>query len=293
MSDGEGKNMIGGAIEGFLPKAGCLRSQTTGPEKVAWTEPAVMTCILPKADVCLHCEAGLGIFWKGMRRIHRLFHIRLPIAIKTVLLLLLTRRLVESTLIWLYQCFLCLHLSSTAMSRYAGSVLAQQSQWEVSRTAIFIALSVSILSAVFLPSSSSDNNIHNLAEFRIVIAWTFFSKRFDFFREHFKKTGLKMFRFRLLQVSSYSWGRPLCGIATRVIAIAGEANREIFLNDRSLDLSEGYRILVGGLPHTLRSFVEVSRVCSLSQCYHRLSWASFSLEWWTPALIISVLSYTA
>jgi len=52
-----------------------------------------------------------------------------------------------------------------------------------------------------------------LPGFVLLFAWTFFSKRYDFFREHFKKTGLKMFRFRLLQVSSYSWRRPLCGIA--------------------------------------------------------------------------------
>lgn len=30
--------------------------------------------------------------------------------------------------------------------------------------------------------------------------------------------------------------------------MAGEENRRIFLNDRSLDLREGYRILMGGIP---------------------------------------------
>jgi hypothetical protein len=33
-----------------------------------------------------------------------------------------------------------------------------------------------------------------------------------------------------------------------VIALSGEENRKIFLNDRNLDLAEGYRILSGGIP---------------------------------------------
>ena len=33
-----------------------------------------------------------------------------------------------------------------------------------------------------------------------------------------------------------------------MIAMAGEENRKIFFSDRNLDLSEGYRILLGGVP---------------------------------------------
>jgi hypothetical protein len=33
-----------------------------------------------------------------------------------------------------------------------------------------------------------------------------------------------------------------------MIAMAGEANRKVFFNDRSLSLSQGYRILLGGVP---------------------------------------------
>lgn len=89
-----------------------------------------------------------------------------------------------------------------------AKVLAHSYQLGASRTsltAIFIAiLSVAIFFIVFLSSSSSDDTkTHNLGGFYLFIAWKFFSKRYDFMRENFKKTGLKMFRFRLLQVSFY------------------------------------------------------------------------------------------
>ena len=95
------------------------------------------------------------------------------------------------------------------MSHYAGNgtfakILAQPSQWGVSSTSlttIFIALSIAALSTAF--RSSSNDNIYNLGGFRFVNAWVFFEKRYDFVRENFKKTGLKIFSFNLLQVSSY------------------------------------------------------------------------------------------
>lgn len=93
------------------------------------------------------------------------------------------------------------------MSSYPGndtstSALAQSSQWSTgntSLTAIFIALSIAVLSLLF--RSSSDDKIYKLNGFYFVTAWSFFSKRYDFLKENFKKTGLKMFRFGLLQVS--------------------------------------------------------------------------------------------
>ena len=33
-----------------------------------------------------------------------------------------------------------------------------------------------------------------------------------------------------------------------MIAVTGERARKVFFNDNSLDLSEGYRILLGGVP---------------------------------------------
>ena len=96
------------------------------------------------------------------------------------------------------------------MSRFAENVtfanlLAQPIYWEASKsylTAILIALLISILSITFWPSS--DDKIHKLGGFHLVTLWKFFSQRYDFFREHFKKTGLKTFRFNVLQVSSYT-----------------------------------------------------------------------------------------
>jgi hypothetical protein len=103
-----------------------------------------------------------------------------------------------------------LSLSCVFMSRFAGNVtfanvFAQPSQWGASNnslTVILIALSISILSIAFWPSS--DDKIHKLEGFHLVTLSNFFSKRYDFFQKHFKTTGLKMFRFNVLQVSSYT-----------------------------------------------------------------------------------------
>ncbi|KAF8804683.1 cytochrome P450 [Phlegmacium glaucopus] len=128
------------------------------------------------------------------------------------------------------------------MSWYPGnvtfaSISAQSSQWGPSKTpltAIFIALSVvAVLSAIF--RSSSDDKIHKLNGFPFINLHKFFSRRHDFFEESFKKTGVNMFRFQVLQ--------------HRVIAMAGEANRKMFFNDRRLNMTEGYKILAGGIPN--------------------------------------------
>ena len=96
------------------------------------------------------------------------------------------------------------------MSRFSpnatfANVLAQPSHWGASNTyltAILIALLTAIIFTAF--RSSSDDKIHKLEGFHLVTLSDFFSKRYDFFREQFKKTGLKMFRFNVLQVSSYT-----------------------------------------------------------------------------------------
>jgi hypothetical protein len=94
--------------------------------------------------------------------------------------------------------------------KFAGNanVLAQPSHWGTSNntlTAILVALLTAILSIAFWSSSiNSDDKIHKLEEFHLVTLWKFSSKRYDFFQEHLKKTGLKMFRFNALQVSSYA-----------------------------------------------------------------------------------------
>jgi hypothetical protein len=95
------------------------------------------------------------------------------------------------------------------MSRFVGNVtfanvLAQPSHLGASTisslTAILIALSIYIFSIAFWRSPQADDKIHKLEGFYLVTPSKFFSKRYDFFQENFKKT--KMFCFNILQVSS-------------------------------------------------------------------------------------------
>lgn len=95
------------------------------------------------------------------------------------------------------------------MSQFSGNVTltnahGQPSQWGASPlTAIVITLLIIILSTAF--RSSSGDKIYKVEGFHILTVSKFFSQRYDFFQENFKKTGiLKMFRFNLLQVSSYT-----------------------------------------------------------------------------------------
>lgn len=85
------------------------------------------------------------------------------------------------------------------------NVLAQPLQWGASTTSIvtsvFIVLSIAILSAV-VRRPSSDPKIHKLQGFDFLTAWSFFSKQYDFLRNNFEKTGLKMFSFQVLEVSA-------------------------------------------------------------------------------------------
>lgn len=95
------------------------------------------------------------------------------------------------------------------MSQFSGNItladaLGQPSQWGASPlTAILITLLIIILSTAF--RSSSDDKIYKVEGFHLLTVSKFFSQRYDFFRENFKKTGvLKMFRFNLLQVRCYT-----------------------------------------------------------------------------------------
>lgn len=54
-----------------------------------------------------------------------------------------------------------------------------------------------------LPAKEGD--IHTLGGLSILTAWPFFSKRYDFLRANFQKTGQDLFKFHILQVR-----RPLC-----------------------------------------------------------------------------------
>ena len=56
--------------------------------------------------------------------------------------------------------------------------------------------------SAFLLRSTKSNKIHDLGGIPMLAAWNFFKKPFHFFQRHFKETGGKMFRFRVLQASS-------------------------------------------------------------------------------------------
>ncbi|KAF9477689.1 cytochrome P450 [Pholiota conissans] len=70
-------------------------------------------------------------------------------------------------------------------------------------------------------------------------AWSFFAKRHDFLFNGFAKTGQELFQFRFLQHT--------------VVAVSGEEGRKVFHNDKYLDFTQGYQILLGGAPRLEQS----------------------------------------
>ncbi|KAF8156012.1 cytochrome P450 [Crassisporium funariophilum] len=124
---------------------------------------------------------------------------------------------------------------NTTASPLVGLLSSISSQWGTSTsvTAILVALSIAFLSTLISGGRSNDK-VYDLGGVSIITAWTFFTKRYDFLRGHFKATGEKIFRFRVLQ--------------HRVYALKGEQTRKVFFTDQGLDMKEGYRILMGGAP---------------------------------------------
>ncbi|KAJ7168194.1 cytochrome P450 [Mycena crocata] len=76
--------------------------------------------------------------------------------------------------------------------------------------------------------------MYDLGGCPILSAWLFFTKRYDFMFDTFKRTGEKMFRFRVLQ--------------HHVVALSGEEGRKIFFSEKNFDMEEGYKILGGPAP---------------------------------------------
>jgi len=71
-------------------------------------------------------------------------------------------------------------------------------------------------------------------------AWNFYQRRHDFLRLNFKRNLGKSFSFNVLQ--------------HKVIALAGEDARKVFLSSPHLSFSEGYRILLGAVRISLQWF---------------------------------------
>ncbi|KAJ7784926.1 cytochrome P450 [Mycena maculata] len=106
-------------------------------------------------------------------------------------------------------------------------------------TALISATAVGVMSASYLyfnrPAlKSRDKEIHELGGVPLLNAWAFFTRRYDFLRETFQRTGETLFRFRVLQ--------------HRVVASSGVEARTVFFNDKTLSLDEGYKVLLGGGP---------------------------------------------
>ncbi|KAJ7181463.1 cytochrome P450 [Mycena crocata] len=96
-----------------------------------------------------------------------------------------------------------------------------------------VAATIGVLSASYLyvKRTESWDDTHELGGIWIMDAWSFFTRRFDFVTDTFRRTGQKFFRFRVLQ--------------HRVLASSGLDARKVFLNEKSLNMGEGYKILSG------------------------------------------------
>ncbi|PPQ64794.1 hypothetical protein CVT26_002626 [Gymnopilus dilepis] len=98
-------------------------------------------------------------------------------------------------------------------------------------------------SMVFLfrrTTQQDDSGIVKLPDWASYLtAWSFFTKRHDFLFNGFAKTGQDLFQFRFLQHT--------------VVAVSGEEGRKVFHNDKYLDFTQGYQILLGGAPRLEQS----------------------------------------
>ncbi|KAJ3510208.1 hypothetical protein NLJ89_g4815 [Agrocybe chaxingu] len=106
--------------------------------------------------------------------------------------------------------------------------------FNVSKSASTLCLTLVVLYIyrLFLPSPKG--SIKQLGGFPVTTAWTFFSKRTDFILGHFKASAAPHFRFQVLQ--------------HQVVALRGEEARKAFFDSKSLNFTEGYKILFGAAP---------------------------------------------
>lgn len=131
--------------------------------------------------------------------------------------------------------------------------LANPTEWTKNTTfsTLATAISVFLLSSLFLRPRNGEK-VYYLGGIPLVTAWPFFTRRYDFMREHFKESGGKMFRFKVLKVSSCALWIISVLIASmlqhQVTAMSGEKLRKVFYNEPGFNMTEGYRILMGGAP---------------------------------------------
>ncbi|KAF9546460.1 cytochrome P450 [Agrocybe pediades] len=111
-----------------------------------------------------------------------------------------------------------------------ASVIASLSSLSLGVLAFIVFYSVFGESA----GNKKDGTIRRLGGFPILTAWTFFSKRYDFLMENFRKSQDPHFKFKVLHHN--------------VVAVRGEAARKSFFDERSFSFTEGYKILMGATP---------------------------------------------
>lgn len=102
-------------------------------------------------------------------------------------------------------------------------------------TAAGILLLGSLTTFILRPTQQKDNSgiVKLPGWLSSLTAWSFFAKRHDFMFNGFAKTGQELFQFRFLQHT--------------VVAVSGEEGRKVFHNDKYLDFTQGYQILLGGV----------------------------------------------
>ena len=111
-----------------------------------------------------------------------------------------------------------------------------------------------LFSCFYLLRTTSDGKLYDLGGLPILSAWPFFSVRYDFMRKNFNLSKGLPFRFRVLQVNSnvvspsldFSYNFPL--LQHQVVALSGPNGRKLFFNNSGLDVSQGYKIPLGGAP---------------------------------------------
>ncbi|CAK5279453.1 unnamed protein product [Mycena citricolor] len=120
------------------------------------------------------------------------------------------------------------------MSPSHSTIESLESAW-AALVALCLLLAVGALSLRTRLAPKDSETIHQLGGLPLLSAWLFFTQRYDFLIDTFKKTGQKMFRFRVLQY--------------QVVALSGEDGRRFFFGERNLSMEEGFRILGGPTPN--------------------------------------------
>ncbi|KJA20453.1 hypothetical protein HYPSUDRAFT_813626 [Hypholoma sublateritium FD-334 SS-4] len=95
-----------------------------------------------------------------------------------------------------------------------------------------LALLAYLIYSTVVPNDKG--SIRTLGGFPVLTAWAFFTRRYDFLWGNFQKHAAPHFKFSVLH--------------HQVVALRGEEARQAFFNSKSLNFTEGYKILLGASP---------------------------------------------